>query len=106
MRAPDRAAERVVEPNGIFEVAHRLALELRAEAHHAGEQLRVAVTGAEAGFLCFSAQTVDVLVSAGEHRVDRRPQRRVPLERRQAELTGEPRMPRGLLMPGGHVAEL
>jgi len=45
-------------------------------------------------------------VARGEHGVDRRPQRGVPLEHRQAQLVGEPRVARHLPPALRHVAEL
>ena len=84
----------------------RLAFKLLAVAHHAREQLRVSIAGAHSGLARLSAQTVSGLGAAGEHRVGGRPQRRVPLERGQAELCREPRVALGLLAPLDHLPEL
>ena len=88
---------------GLFKV---LALDAGVEAHHAGEQLRVAISGAPAGLLSFGHEAFGVVVAAGEHRLRGGPQRRVPLKGREAQLLPELGMAGRLLVPCGHVAEL
>ncbi len=83
-----------------------LALELLAEAHHRDGSAGVSVAGAQPRILRLQAQGLCVLRAAGEHRVDRCPQRGVPLEAGQPQLSGEPRVPCDLLPPCGHLPEL
>ena len=73
---------------------------------HGGEQLGVAIAGAHARPPAPRPPAARRRRSGRQHRVDRRPQRRVPLEGGQAQLVGEPRVARHLLAAGRHVAEL
>jgi hypothetical protein len=83
-----------------------IARELPGEPDHAGEQLCVAIAGPPARLLRLAGQPLRLLLTPGERRLDRRPQRRVPLEGGEAELVREPCVARDFLAPSGHVAEL
>ena len=82
------------------------ALELAAELEHVGEQVGVAVARAQARRSGLAGQPLGLGEATGEQRLDRGPQRRVPLEGGEAQLVGEPRVAGDLLAAGGHVAEL